>query len=198
MRINDVIILPVEIKNTLFYKKISSDIELIEHAKIFSYNLSVDKVPITSRNRYTVICSTIFAEGRSALTESAHISAGKQLVKLLGKLDQFNKLNLVIGSKISIINLQLQGDTAELWGFTTPKIITNITRDSSEHSIKQFEFNNDPNDVWPRTENIEYNGHFLMYSAFFGDKKSTEYAITMLGLQMPDELTFRNHIKTGK
>jgi GNAT superfamily N-acetyltransferase len=180
--------------NKLFVKKLTSEQELIEHAKQFAKNLVQEGVPITSKNRYTVVCSTIFAQTRKSLTESKHIIGGKQVIELLKRLDQFPKLSVKVGSKVAIINSQLQGDSIELWGFTTPKTITKIYRDPSDKSIKQFEFNNDPDDVWPRTENAEYNGQFLMYSAFFDDKKSAEHALTMLTLQASGDLIIRNHI----
>ena len=183
-----------EPKNVLFVKKITKEDSLIEHAKLFAKNLHLDGVPVTSKNRHTVVCSTIFAHDKNSLNESKHITSGKQVVQLLKKLDQFSKLPIKIGSSVAIINSQLQGDSIELWGFTTPKTISKIYRDPTDNSIKQFEFNNDPNDVWPRTENAEYNGHFLMYSAFFGDKKSADHALTMLMLHGSGDLDIRNHI----
>lgn len=181
-------------ENKLFVKKLTTEQALIEHARLFAKNLPYDGVPVTSKNRYTVVCSTIFAHGKNSLNESAHIASGKQVIQLLKKLDQFPQLQIKIGAKVAIINLQLQGDSIELWGFTTPKTISKIYRDPSDKSIKQFEFNNDPNDVWPRTENAEYNGKFLMYSAFFGDKKSADQALTMVMLQSSGDLNIRNHI----
>jgi len=184
-------------ENKLYFKKLSSEKELVEHAKRFSKNLQLDGIPITSKNRHTVVCSTIFAHSKKQLNESTHISGGKQAINLLKRLDQFPNLSIRVGEKVAIINAQLQGDSMELWGFATPKTITKIYRDPAEGSIKQFEFNNDPDDVWPRTENAEYNGQFLMYSAFFGDKKSADHALTLLTLQSSEDLNIRNHISEG-
>ena len=181
-------------KNKLFVKKLASEQSLIEHAKLFAKNLQLDGVPVTSKNRYTVVCSTIFAHDKKAVNESSHITNGKQLIQLLKQLDQFSQLPIKVGSSVAIINSQLQGDSVELWGFTSPKTISKIYRDSTDNSIRQFEFNNDPQDVWPKTDNAEYNGKFLMYSAFFGDKKSADHALTMLMLQGSGDLTIRNHI----
>jgi len=181
-------------ENKLYVKKITSEQELIEHAKTFAKNLKLDGVPQTAMNQFSVVCSTIFAHGRTSLKESAHITGGKQVIQSLQRLDQFSKLPVKVGTKVAIINSQLQGDSVELWGFTNPKTISKISRDPSDNSIKQFEFNNDPDDVWPRTESAEYNGQFLMYSAFFGDKKSADHALTMLMLQASADLNIRNHI----
>jgi hypothetical protein len=181
-------------ENKLYVKKITSEQELIEHAKTFAKNLKLDGVPQTAMNQFSVVCSTIFAHGRTSLKESAHITGGRQLIQSLQRLDQFSKLPVKVGAKVAIINSQLQGDSVELWGFTNPKTISKISRDPSDNSIKQFEFNNDPDDVWPRTESAEYNGQFLMYSAFFGDKKSADHALTMLMLQASADLNIRNHI----
>jgi hypothetical protein len=181
-------------ENKLYVKKIASEQELIEHAKTFAKNLKLDGVPQTAMNQFSVVCSTIFAHGRTSLKESAHITGGRQLIQSLQQLDQFSKLPVKVGAKVAIINSQLQADSVELWGFTNPKTISKISRDPSDNSVKQFEFNNDPNDVWPRTESAEYNGQFLMYSAFFGDKKSADHALTMLMLQASADLNIRNHI----
>jgi hypothetical protein len=181
-------------KNKLFVKKLLSEQSLIEHAKLFAKNLLLDGVPITSKNRHTVVCSTIFAHNKKTVNESSHIENGKKFINILKRLDQFSQLPLKIGSSIAIINTQMQGDSVELWGFTTPKTISKIYRDPSDKSIKQFEFNNNPDDVWPRTENAEYDGQFLMYSAFFRDKKSADHALTMLMLQGSGDLDIRNHV----
>jgi hypothetical protein len=185
----------LESKNKLFVKKLSSESELKEYAINFSKNLSLDGVPVSSYNRHYTVCSTIFAANKKTITEAAHIKNGKEFVSLLKRLDQFDSLDIKVGNSVAIINAQLQGDSVELWGFTTPKTITKIFKEPSDHSIKQFEFNNNPDDVWPRTENAEYQGHYLMYSAFFGDKKSAEHANIMLNLQAIGDLSIRNHIK---
>lgn len=184
--------------NRLFVKRLESEQALIEHAKLFAKGLTADGVPISSRNRHTVVCSTIFAYARKSLTESRHIATGRQLIDLVKQLDQFQQLSVRVGSMVAIINMQMQGDSVELWGFTTPKTVTRITRDPTDNSIKQFEFNNDPNDVWPRVENAEYADSFLMYSAFFGDKQSAEQALMMIMLQSSGELDIRNHIIENK
>lgn len=181
-------------KNKLFVKKLKSETELKEHAIKFAKNISKDGVPVSTKNRHYVVCSTIFAACKKSINESKHITGGKEFISLLKRLDQFDKLDIDIGKKVAIINTQLQGDSVELWGFTTPKTITKIFRDPTDKSIKQFEFNNDPDDVWPRTESAEYQGHYLMYSAFFGDKKSAEHAVTLLSLQGSEDLSIRNHI----
>jgi hypothetical protein len=187
-------LLKQEKKNILFVKKLNSENELKEHAIQFAKNIHLDNVPISTYNRHYTVCSTILASCKKTLNESKHISGGKEFVSLIKKLDQFDKLDIKVGSKVAVINSQLQGDSVELWGFTTPKTITKIYRDMSDQTIKQFEFNDDPNDVWPRTENAEYNGHFLMYSAFFKDKKSAEHAITLLTLQTLGDFIIRRRL----
>jgi len=192
---------PLEVsegKNKLFVKQLDSETELKEHSIKFAKNLRLDGVPISSHNRHYTVCSTIFAATKNSINESTHVAGGKQFLSLLKKVDQFDALNIKVGNKVAIINAQLQGDSVELWGFLTPKTITKIFRDPSDRSIKQFEFNNDPTDVWPRTENAEYKGHHLMYSAFFGDKRSAAQAVTLLTLQASGDLSIRNHITEQK
>lgn len=176
---------------TLYVKSLTSQHDLIEHAKEFSRNLPFDGVPISHLNRHTVVCSSIFA--RTKMTESKHLKDGDRIVKTLRSLDEFDSLPIRVGAKVAILNLQLQGDSAELWGFVDPKTITKITQDSNDQSIKQFEFNNDPNDVWPRTDNAEYQGHFLMYSAFFGSNQAATNAVSHLYLTAQD-IKIINHV----
>ena len=181
-------------KNRLHYKKLESESELIEHAKTFSRNLKLDGVPISAMNRYPVVCSTLLSRSTNSLNESVQINAGNDVIRIMRNSDQFDSLNIKVGSKVAIINVQLQGDNVELWGFTDPKTITKIYRDPSEGNITQFEFNNDEDDVWPRTPNAEYNGNFLMYSSFFGNKKSAAHCISLIRLVATGDLRIRYHI----
>jgi hypothetical protein len=183
--------------NRLHVKKLLSEEEVIDHVRLHTKNLALDNVPRTHRNIYPTICSTNFALSRASLNESEHISAGKKLISMLKKLDQFPKLNIKLGSKVAIINYQLQGDWCELWGFTTPKTITKILRDNDD-AITRFEFNNDSDDYWPRTEQAEYNGNLITNTAFFADKNSAEKAVSLTMLRFSDVLTIKNAIKENK
>jgi hypothetical protein len=183
--------------NKLHVKKLLSEEEVIDHVRLHTKNLALDNVPRTHRNIYPTICSTNFALSRSSLNESEHISAGKKLISMLQKLDQFSKLNIKLGSKVAIINYQLQGDWCELWGFTTPKTITKILKDNDD-AITRFEFNNDSDDYWPRTEHAEYKGNLITNTAFFADKTSAEKAVSLTMLRFSDVLTIKNAIKENK
>ena len=175
------------VSEKLHYKKITDQSHIIEHAKIFSKNLNLfESIPKTSRNSHRVTSSFLLRENM--------LDMHKEIIDAIQSIDQFKNLNIKVGSKVAIINAQIQGDTCELWGFTNPKTITKIYREPSEDHIIQFEFNNDPDDIWPRTENIEVNGKLLMYSAFFADKKSAEQALTVLHLKFPNDITVRNHL----
>jgi hypothetical protein len=184
--------------NKLFYRTVTSKEELIECAKISSAALASDR-PITHLNRYTVVSSTMLA--LSNLTENEappHITSVKEFIKTLNEFDEFKKLKIKVGSKVAIINYQPQGDSVELWGFINPKTITRIYREPSDQSIKQFEFNNDPDDVWPRSENVEYNGNFLTNSAFFGSRDSAEKALMWALSAKKNNISISNHIKENK
>ena len=183
--------------NRLHYRKITTNQELVECAKKFVGNLKRNEgISVAETNHFTTACSTIFAKQRSLNETAPHITAGNKFLTVLQKLDQFKHLNVKVGSKVSIINTQFHGDYVELWGFATPKTITNIFTEK-DGSIRQFEFNDDPDDVWPRTENIDYHGHHLMYSAFFKDKTSADHALTLLLLQGSENLNIHNHIEEG-
>lgn len=181
-------------ENKIFYKKLHTQAELIEHAKKFSAALKFDNVPVSAYNRFYTVCSTAFAHVRQPLNENKIVSAGQNFIKTLKSQDQFDKLNVQIGSEVAIINAQLQGDQIELWGFLTPKTITKIFREPTSQNIIQFEFNDDPKDVWPRTENVDYKGYFLMYSAFFADRKSAEQAVMVLNLKRSEDMQIQNFI----
>jgi hypothetical protein len=183
--------------NKLHVKKLLSEEEVIEHVRLHKKNLSLDNVPRTHRNIHPTICSTNFALGRTSLNESEHISAGRKLISMMQKLDQFSHLNIKLGSKVAIINYQLQGDWCELWGFTTPKTITKILKDKDD-AITRFEFNNDSDDYWPRTEHAEYKGNFITNTAFFADKNSAEKALALTKLRFSDVLTIKNTINETK
>jgi hypothetical protein len=68
---------PHTAKNRLFVRKISEVAQLIEHSQQFSKYLPADGVPYTSKNRHTVVCSTIFALAKNSLRESSHLISGK-------------------------------------------------------------------------------------------------------------------------
>lgn len=184
------------VNNKLYCKTITNEDDLIQHVKVVSESLKVDR-PINHRNRHPVVCSSIFALARASLNEGhtpAFVKSARQLIQTIQNLDEYSQLPIQIGTQVAIINYQLQGDSIELWGFTNPKTITKITRDPADQSIKQFEFNNDPDDVWPRADNAQYQGQFVTNSAFFGSKQSAEHAVTMILTARPEDLEIRNHI----
>lgn len=182
--------------NKLFCQKLKSEDELHEYARALNQALLVERPsPI---NSHRSMCFTINLLEKNAINEGIeipHIAAGQQLINTLKKYDEYNKLKIAVGTKVSIINFELEGSSVAIWGFTTPKTITKIYRDPKDKSIKQFEFNNDPSDVWPRKEQAEYNGHRLVNSAFFGSKRSADHAITMLALGNSEHLHIINYIK---
>ena len=181
--------------SSFYIKKLLTREEVVEHVKAFTNAKLLDGI---SRNEYhynyKVICSTLFINGRHLRenSEVSHLTAGNELLKALDKLDQLKTLSLNIGDSVSIISAQLQGDYVELWGFLTPKTITNIHYDNEK--IRQVEFNNDPNDVYPREDNIEYDGKPLFHSAFFSSKENAEKALAWLTLKYPDSLKIVNNI----
>ncbi len=129
------------------------------------------------------------------LCESSLPVTQNEFLQKFNSLDQYNNLNVSIGSKISIINAEISGERFDLWGFVTPKTITNIYYTKDDDKIMQFEFNNDHTDVWPRIENAMYNGKYISHSIFFGNKSDAEQAVSMLVLSRPDDITISNHIK---
>jgi hypothetical protein len=145
-------------------------------------------VPIGPHTHFTRLSSAVF-EGISKVVDS-----GKQFLETFKKLDQRKNMQINVGTSVSILNLQLSQDNAELFGFRTPKQITKIYREPTDKKIIQLEFNNDPEDVWPRQPLASYNGNLIMTSAFFPDATSLDKALSMLMLSKPNDITIRKSI----
>ena len=136
----------------------------------------------------------------NVITESQHpaFQNSKQFVDRFKSLDQFSNLKIQVGSKVAILMLTMSFDRAELSGFKTPKTITKIYREPTENNITQFEFNNDPDDVWPRQELASYSGEFIIHSCFFGSSTDLEHAITMLLVGAGPDLTVSVDLQESK
>lgn len=183
----------------MFVKKLSSKEEVIEHVKkINEKRYMYEAIAPTYKRAYHVVSSSIFALADKTLTESKFVNAGRNFIRQMNKLDEFNTIKPRIGSKVAIISGQLQGNSVELWGFTVPKTITKIYREPSDGSIKQFEFDNDPGSVFPRIDNAEYDGTFLINSAFFGTEESANHALMLLMLHASGDIDVRNNVVTSE
>jgi hypothetical protein len=145
-------------------------------------------VPVTPENHFTRLSSAIF-ESVSKVADS-----GKDFLEVFKRLDQRKNMKISVGQQVSILNLRMSQDFAELFGFKTPKKITKIYREPTDNKIIQLEFNNDPEDIWPRKNLASYNGQLIMTSAFFPNAQTLEKAITMLQLSKPDNITIRTNI----
>lgn len=166
--------------------------DLIEHVRSLRHWMAVEGVtPTFEINDVKKLCSRILYPTR--LTEDLADDKLK-FINQLARLDQYDSLDIKVGSKVAILNAIVTGNYIELWGFTTPKRISKITFDR-DNNIKGFEFNNDPTDIYPRTDLSTYRGEEIQHSAFFGDGKSAEQAITQLGLVNSGSFKIRNHIK---
>ena len=166
--------------------------KLIEHIRSLRNWMAVEGVTADFEiNDVKKLCSRILYP--TNLTEDLADDRLK-FIDQLSKLDQYHSLNIKVGSKVAILNAMVTGNYVELWGFTTPKRISKITVDRNDN-IKQFEFNDDPTDVYPRADLASYNGDEINHSAFFGDSKSANHAISHLGLVFSDNFMIRNHVK---
>lgn len=143
----------------------------------------------TLQNNWRSASSAAFKLFESRLPDQQN-----QLLQLFNSLDEYKSLNIRVGSKVAILNAELGGDSFTIWGSTTPKTITKIFYTDDEDKIKKFQFNNDPNDEWPRVDNAEYNGSFISHSAFFGTKQSADHALTYLLLNKPDNINISTHL----
>lgn len=179
----------------VFARKLSTEDEVIAYMKERDTMLRENAgINYSARRNWRAASSNVFR-----LYSSQNLSESGDLVHRMNKfltqfkhLDQYNNLHIKLGSKVSLINAELGGNTVSLWGFMTPKTITKIITDGD--AIRHFEFNNDPNDVWPKIDNAEYNGRLITHTAFFGSRRSADDALDMLLLSKPEGLSITNHI----
>lgn len=186
-------------ENKMYVKKLTAKEEVTAHAQqVMEAKHQYENITPRWYRGPMALSNTLVALGKKAINESKHISDGREVIELMKRLDQFEKISPKVGSSVAVITGQLTGNSMELWGFTTPKTITKIYREPSDGSIKQFEFNNDPEDVYPRVDNAEYDGNFMLNSMFFSDKKSAEHALTMITLQASGDLAISNSVTEEK
>ena len=175
--------------NIFYVKELTTDVEIINYVqKSLIPEMRKYRVPVTPRTHFTRLSSSVF-EGVSKVVDS-----GKQFLEIFKKLDQRKNMQINVGTTVSILNLQLSQDNAELFGFRNPKQITKIYREPTDKKIIQLEFNNDPEDVWPRQPLASYNGNLIMSSAFFPDANSIDKALSVLMLSKPNDITIRKSI----
>lgn len=180
-------------ESSLFVKKLTTNEQVMSYIK-YAVVPEMRKygVPRSLTTHYTTISSAVF-EGVSKVVDS-----GKDLLDVFERMDQFNRMNIKVGAMVSILMIRMAQSQAELFGFKTPKKITKIYREPSDNSIRQFEFNNDPDDVWPRQPLASYNGQTIMSSAFFPNAQSVDHAITALRLACGEDIKMHINITESK
>jgi hypothetical protein len=176
-----------------FVRSLESEKQVIEYVKSSLIpEMRSCNVPISPENHFTRLSSAIF-EGASRV-----INSGKKFLDEFRRLDQRKNMKIAVGESVSILNIIMSGDHAELFGFRTPKKITKILREPSDKKIIQIEFNNDPEDVWPRSTVASYQGRVITTSAFFSSANELDQALLMLTLSKPENITLRMNILEGK
>jgi hypothetical protein len=169
--------------NEFYVRELSSEQQVINYVrKCLIPEMRRYNVPINMRTYYPTLSSAVF-EGVSKV-----ISSGKDFYDIFKRLDQRNNLKIAVGQNVSILNLRMAQDFAEIFGFKNPKKITKIYREPTDNKIVQIEFNNDPEDVWPRMPLASYNGKLIMTSAFFSNAKAVEQALLTLKLSTPEDI----------
>jgi len=177
-------------------RKITKSKELVENVKLLTQDMRKHGVVIDQDvNGYRKIASRLLTP-EAYLHENLSILR-RQFIYRLDSLDELSTMKLSVGTSVSIINAQLIGSYIEIWGNIQPKAITKIHHAPSG-KIKQIEFNNDPDDVWPRAELATYHGEEVNHSAFFKSAQTAEQALSMLLLATADKLQIRNYIQESK
>jgi hypothetical protein len=128
------------------------------------------------------------------LVEQSLPISQNQFLQKFKSYDEYDQLSVGVGSSVAILNADISGERFDIWGFTTPKTVTKIYYTDDEDAIKQFEFNNDPEDVWPRVENATYGGQYISHSIFLGSKQQAESVLGTLLLSQPDSIEVKVHI----
>lgn len=148
------------------------------------------------RNDVKMMCSKIW--NQQTITESMDLSKSrKDFLTHFDSLDELQTINISPGNKISVISATMIGSDIEMWGYLTPKTITHVEY-TDDGEIDHIIFNNDPNDRYPQTDLVNYNGEEVQHSIFFGDKQAASSALTMIMLQKPDDLQIRNYVTEAK
>ena len=156
---------------------LTTDMQVIEYVKkALIPEMRRYGVPVRPENTFQSICSSVW--NKINLLESQEDS----LLNAFKQIDQRKNMNISVGSKVSILCLRQSMNFADVFGFRNPKTITKIYREPTDNKIVQLEFNNDPDDVWPRQPLASYNDELIMTSAFFPDAASVDHALTMLRL----------------
>lgn len=178
-----------KLSNEFFVKELTNKQEVMDYIRqALIPEMRACGVPVTPNNHFTRLSSAVF-EGISKVAES-----GKEFLKIFKDLDQRRNMQIKVGSTISILNIRMSQEFIELFGFKTPKTITKIYREPTDNKIVRLEFNNDPDDVWPRQPLASVNGQIVITSALFPNAASLEKALTMLYLAKPNDLTISSHI----
>lgn len=169
--------------NEFYIRECISNQEVINYVrKCLLPEMRRYNVPINIRTHFTTLSSAIF-EGVSKVIDS-----GKDFLDTFKRLDQRKNIKIAVGQDVSILSLHMAQDFAEIFGFKNPKKITKIYREPTDNKIVQLEFNNDPEDVWPRMPLASYNGKLIMTSAFFSSAKDVEQALMTLKLATPEDI----------
>jgi hypothetical protein len=171
-----------------YYKELYSPGEVMEYVK---HNI----MPVLRENctqlthwvNIRTISSRIF--NKNSVTESA-LQDSEKILNTFKRLDQRKNINIKIGSTVAVINLVMSshGGFPHLFGSTAPKTITKIYREPTEKTIVKLEFNNDPDDVWPRQYLAKYKGQPIDHSALFSTQSAAELAVTMLLTSAPQDM----------
>lgn len=167
----------------------STDEVISEFQKVIIPEMRLFGVQSNRLNHFTTLSSAIF-EGAAKPADSM-----KELLATFKQLDQRKSIKISVGQKVSILNVVMAGNQIEVFGFKRPKTITRIHREPSDNKIIQLEFDNDSDDVWPRSPMAEFNGEPLVHSVFFQNETEVEKAIMMLELSKPDNVNIRYYVK---
>ncbi len=175
-------------RNTvLCHKTLTSESDVISYMKLrdkmLRENFNIDHEYTRNWRRAAI----------TVLTESNLPDVQDNFLQKFKSFDEYNTLGIKEGKKVAILNAEISGDRFDIWGFINLKTITKIHY-AKDGEIMQFEFNNDPEDVWPRVENAEYRGKFLSHSIFFGNTIRAIRALTTLLLSKPEGIEIKTHI----
>lgn len=183
MKINKVLVESTEFQTII----IESNDDLIDYARVIADN-----------KRYYGISAVDWRHIFRHIVRESTNSVVNNFISHFKSCDQRNKITIKVGAKVAILDLSISLDTSDrayLYGDINPQTISKVFREPTSEKIIKIEFNNDPEQTYPRKYRAIHQGNEIDHSIFFPSKESAQHAVTMLTLSAPDNMLDTKGVK---